>query len=227
MRIPARISGVEGRTRLRVLAAVRSAAGPMRVDELAEQLALHPNTVRFHLETLQSDGTVERSEQHHGGRGRPSAVYTATAQPGSLGHRDPVLLSRILVEGAESRAADGDHSEVWEAGRRWGEKRCLGAGSSDIHEAIARHLDQTGFAPGAARPDDDGSGRTRISLLNCAFADLADTQQASVCALHAGMLEGVRQAVDTHAAWDVELRPFVTPSVCEVTICCRRAASDR
>lgn len=252
MSMRARLSGVEGGTRLRVLTAVRSATDPVRVDQLAQELAIHPNTVRFHLESLQAEGTVERSEQRSGGRGRPSAVYAATPAAGWLGRRDPVLLSQILIEGAENSAADGSSAQVWEAGRRWGRERAAGgdsgagagaaadADSGAVREAILRHLEETGFEPGAERSDaeDTGgsegpgasgdSGRTRIPLLNCAFADLADTHRDSVCSLHAGMLEGVRQAVDADGWWDVELHPFVTPSVCEVIVCCRSgAAGDR
>lgn len=198
----------------------------MRVDELAEQLAIHPNTVRFHLGVLQADGTACRSEQHHGGRGRPSAVYVAAPESDRPGRRDPVLLSRILLDAAESPAGDSGSAGTWEAGRRWGRARAAGADPGAVRRAISQHLADTGFEPGVERGAGDGDDRTRIPLLNCAFADLADTHQDSVCALHAGMLEGVRQAVDPDEAWEVELRPFVTPSVCEVVVCCRSAAAD-
>ena len=218
---------MEGATRLRVLAAVRAADAPIRVDELADHLALHPNTVRFHLDTLVAGGAVERSEQRRGGRGRPSAVYSPSDATVWVGPRDPVMLSRILLDGIDADAGETAHAAAWEAGRRWGAGRAVGERGSDpgpvgVYEAICRHLRRTGFDP-----DPDGGiaerrSSGRVMLRNCAFADLADTHQRAICEVHAGMLEGVRQAVDTADQWTVELQPFVRPSVCAVTVQSRR-----
>lgn len=185
---------------------------------MAEVLAVHPNTVRFHLDLLEAAGAVERSDLRSGGRGRPSAVYSATPVTAWLGRRDPVLLCRILIDGTAGRTAEGVGVDVQEAGRRWGKERSTGAAPGAVREAISRHLDETGFEPMEEPGADFGNGQTRIALHNCAFADLVSTHQESVCSLHAGMLEGVREAVDVDQSWVVELRPFVEPFVCGVTV---------
>lgn len=209
---------MEGRTRLRVLDAVRASADPARVNELAQRLAVHPNTVRFHLDLLEAAGAVERSEVRSGGRGRPTAVYSATPVSSWPGRRDPVLLGRILIDAAATDAG----VDAWEAGRRWGRKRSAGTGTgtatASVREVIARHLDQTGFDP-AETPDSNADhGESRIALRNCAFADFLSPHQQAVCALHAGMLEGAREAVDADHSYDVELQPLVEPFVCAVTV---------
>ena len=216
MRVPARLLDVEGRTRLRVLDAVRSSAEPVRVNELAQRLAVHPNTVRFHLDLLETAGAVERSEVRSGGRGRPTAVYSATPVSTWPGRRDPVLLGRILVDAA----ATGAGVDAWEAGRRWGRKHSADTGTApaSVREEIARHLDQTGFDP-AEPPDSNADhGENRIALRNCAFADFLGPHQHAVCSLHAGMLEGAREAVDADHSYGVELHPLVEPFVCAVTV---------
>ncbi|MEU1945055.1 helix-turn-helix domain-containing protein [Streptomyces sp. NPDC059474] len=43
-----------------VLDAVRGADAPLGVTDVAGRLAVHPNTVRFHLDALVAEGRVER-----------------------------------------------------------------------------------------------------------------------------------------------------------------------
>jgi predicted ArsR family transcriptional regulator len=37
----------------------------MTIAEIADQVGVHPNTVRFHLDTLVNDGRVEQVEPGH------------------------------------------------------------------------------------------------------------------------------------------------------------------
>ena len=48
-----------------VLAALRGATSALTIAAIADQLGVHPNTVRFHLDTLVSEGRVERVEPDH------------------------------------------------------------------------------------------------------------------------------------------------------------------
>ena len=163
-------------------------------------------------------GAVERSEKRRGGRGRPTAVYSAAPVSGWPGRRDPVLLGRILIDAA----AAGAEVDAWEAGRRWGRKRPAGTGAGasteSVREEIARHLEQTGFDPAEVPDSNAAHGETRIDLRNCAFADFLGPHQRAVCSLHAGMIEGAREVVDAHRSYGVELHPLVEPFVCAVTV---------
>ena len=40
---------------------LRDVGGPMAIAEVAERLGIHANTARFHLESLASNGRVERT----------------------------------------------------------------------------------------------------------------------------------------------------------------------
>ena len=66
-----------GSRREDVLAALRGGANAMTIVAIADQLAVHPNTVRFHLGTLVTDGRVERVEPGHNGPGRPPLMFRA------------------------------------------------------------------------------------------------------------------------------------------------------
>ena len=66
-----------GPSRTRVLAGLQATAGDLGAVELAERLALHPNSVRYHLDALHRAGLVERRSDVTGRRGRPQLRYRA------------------------------------------------------------------------------------------------------------------------------------------------------
>jgi predicted ArsR family transcriptional regulator len=75
-----------GESRARVLDVLRSAGGPVGVQQVAEQTGLHPNTARFHFDALVDAGLVTREPQQRATPGRPSLAYQAIAgeaRPGS------------------------------------------------------------------------------------------------------------------------------------------------
>jgi DNA-binding transcriptional ArsR family regulator len=63
--------------RLRVLELLRSAPGGLGVTDLAMQLGLHTNTVRFHLNRLVAAGLATREVEQHNGPGRPRLTFAA------------------------------------------------------------------------------------------------------------------------------------------------------
>jgi len=60
-----------------VLAVLRGAAGPLSINAVADELGIHPNTVRFHLEALLSTGQVEYVETDRVKPGRPALMFVA------------------------------------------------------------------------------------------------------------------------------------------------------
>jgi len=66
-------------TRERLITLLRG--GPRAVDELAAEVALTPNAVRFHLAGLERDGAVQRVGVRKGaGPGKPAAIYAVTVE---------------------------------------------------------------------------------------------------------------------------------------------------
>lgn len=68
-------------TRTAVLDAVRRSEQPVTVQEIAEELNLHTNSVRFHLSRLLQTGVLREGQADPDGPGRPRMVYTAVPVP--------------------------------------------------------------------------------------------------------------------------------------------------
>ncbi|HTY32267.1 helix-turn-helix domain-containing protein, partial [Mycobacterium sp.] len=107
-----------GHRRREVLRLLRSSPAPMSILAIAEDLGVHPNTVRFHLDSLLGDGRVEQVEPGRKGPGRPPLMFQAVRQMDRGGTRHYRLLAEILTE---ALAADRDpRSKAMAAGRAWG-----------------------------------------------------------------------------------------------------------
>ena len=225
-----------GDTRDRVLAEIRTAATPPTVDELAATLGLHPNSVRLHTAALRESGLVTQDSRDTsgGGRGRPQVTYRTSDRGAWTGRRDYQLLASLLLSELEG---DDPAATARRMGRAWGRRIAAeGSGRNDddtIHTApdattrtrIVAALDDLGFEPsavaesaiGAVQATDIPAGGTSaalesVELRNCPFRELVDPRDGVVCALHAGMLDGLAEETST----DVELIPFTTPQACTV-----------
>src|SRR5665811_235363 len=73
-----------GVSRVAVLEALRVNAGSLDVQTIAEQVGLHTNTVRAHLDQLIEAGLVESAVQERTTPGRPRLLFRATAPPGAV-----------------------------------------------------------------------------------------------------------------------------------------------
>jgi len=213
-------------TRGRVLSAIRAAPGPVGVHTLAAELDLHPNTVRFHLGALIRDGLVAERPQPSGGRGRPRTVYRATSAGTRSGERNYRLLSAVLIGGLAG--SEAPRTDAYAAGRLWGRQLGLDDSrdtSADVLTTTVEVLDDMGVEPSPG----DGPQPHEIHLHNCPFRELVDTHQELVCAVHAGMLEGLvselREDGDRpDAPSGTTLLPFVTPAECLVRLEAVRAS---
>src|SRR5919206_126518 len=88
-------SSVADRTRSRLLALLRE--GSWTVDDLADHLGLTDNAVRFHLDALESDGSVQKAGVRRLGVGQPAVLYSLspTAEDSFSKAYAPVLVATI------------------------------------------------------------------------------------------------------------------------------------
>lgn len=214
-----------GATRERVLTEIRTAESPPTVDELATTLGLHRNSVRLHAAALQEAGLITQGSRGTGGRGRPQVVYAPTRSGARAGGRNYELLAEVLFDHLRDTEADPAAAARC-AGRAWGgrlaeelgESEVAGVGSDAENEAAVGGEVPTVLADLGFEPVGD---EATIELRNCPFRELVDSHQGLVCALHAGMLEGLvarARPGDDGADESVTLEPFTSPTSCTVRL---------
>jgi predicted ArsR family transcriptional regulator len=199
--------------RLDVLRILREADSPMSIVAIADMLDVHPNTVRFHLETLVGTGRVEQVAADHKGPGRPALMFRATRRMDPGGPRHYELLAEILATGL---AGDRDaYARALAAGREWGLQLKppppTTAGAPDAGESIEHLvglLDELGFAP-------ERRGDEQLGLRNCPFLELAESQKAIICPVHLGLMQGALETWEAPVTAD-RLEAFVEPDLCLV-----------
>lgn len=204
-----------GESRAHVLQLLRAARGPLGVQEVAEPIGLHPNTVRFHLDGLVESGLAERETEDRDQPGRPRVVYRPSAAadgaPGGPSYR---LLAGILASLVDAMLPEPSEAAA-EAGRAWGRylteppTPLRPVGAADAARRLVDVLSGMGFvsetAPGPSGP--------LLRLLRCPFREVAEDNQAVVCSLHLGLMQGALTEMRAPLAAD-RLEPFVEPGLC-------------
>ncbi|MEB3051274.1 helix-turn-helix domain-containing protein [Mycolicibacter sp. MYC123] len=211
----AKLPGPPGGRRLDVLRLLQAAEAPLSIAQIADELGVHPNTVRFHLDTLVEEGRVEHTEPDHKGRGRPALMFQAIRQMDRGGTRHFRLLAEILTIGL---AADQDPSgKALAAGREWGRRLRPADHNGDAPEdadttdQLVDMLDELGFAPERLEPDT--AGQERLGLRHCPFLELAEEATNVVCPIHLGLMQGALESIDASMTVD-RLDPFAQPDLC-------------
>jgi predicted ArsR family transcriptional regulator len=190
-----------------VLRVLRLAPGPQSIASLAADLQLHPNTVRFHLDSLIAAGRVRQADGGARRPGRPALLFEAVRGMDPGGRRGYRTLAEILTVGVA--ALPDTEPLAIDAGRQWGRRRAATHTSGPVVDRLVSLMDELGFAP--ERQDCDGS--RRIGLRHCPFLELAESHAQVICALHLGLMQG---ALDE---WNADctisrLEPFVEPDLC-------------
>jgi predicted ArsR family transcriptional regulator len=184
--------------------------GGRTVTELAGATALHPNTVRLHLNVLADAGLVvsvaadvtgavpsEASGRVDGPlRGRPPVRYqvvandVGAAEAGSAGTGALVTLATWIATGIDPATARA-------TGDRIGRALPPPAGARHGLGAVVGLLADEGFEPRLAAGA--GDGRDTVVLARCPFAGVGPALLGTVCELHRGVLDGVAANAGTTA----------------------------
>jgi predicted ArsR family transcriptional regulator len=211
--------------RREVLRLLRSSAAPMSIVAIADELGVHPNTVRFHLDSLVGDGQVEQVEPGRKGPGRPALMFQAVRQMDRGGTRHYRLLAEIL---SIAFAAERDpRAKAVAAGWAWAQRLESGLesppeGATSADESIDRLvdvLDELGFAPERRV----SNGEQQVGLRHCPFLELAETRTTVVCPIHLGLMQGALETWGAPVSVD-RLDAFVEPDLCLAHITRARAA---
>lgn len=189
-------------TRARLFALLCELARPAGTAELAEQLGLHPNGIRVHLERLERAGLVERGRPRQP-RGRPRDVWTVApdAEPAGQSPRAYHDLVRWLARAVPSRP--GDLRTIERTGREIGRNLNQNPSRETVPhqaaapaEALRATLASLGFRPLITRQQDD---RLTVCLRNCPYRDAVHENQPAICALHKGITRGLLDTLGPRA----------------------------
>jgi predicted ArsR family transcriptional regulator len=189
----------------------------LSAGDLAERLALHPNTVRPHLDRMREVGLIDVETVHRGTVGRPQLRYSLAPGAPGLGFDPPshTLLAGLLAALAEQVGADGLDAAA--LGRHWGEEAMVRRqGGRGCLSALMAELERLGFDPVDSTAETGDGGRVRIDFLHCPFRELAEAYPELVCHLHRGIVEGI---VGTSRSGMVEeFRTLGDRDPCNVTV---------
>jgi len=203
-------------SRNRVLQVLREAPEGRGVHEVAADVGLHPNTVRFHLERLEQQGLVHRQIGHHDLPGRPPLRFTATGPSReSTDDRDFQDLAELLA-GILSQQVPGSPALSEQAGRAWAHRLVEERGdpvpsARKAIELLVGMLSSVGFAPQVTA---DGE---QITVLQpqCPFLEVARLHRDVVCSIQLGLIRGVLERLGAPVEV-IRLTPFATPQGCLV-----------
>ncbi len=201
----ARHGALAAPARRALLALLQGSPSAASATELAAELGLHVTTVRFHLEQLERAGLVRRSIERSGRRGRPAVRYRPV-------EADLVAARAEMIDALADAAAAGGGAapadEARRAGERWGATVDVPPGNA--LELTTHVLTRLGFEP---EPADD-----RLDLRGCPFRSAARRNPHVVCQIHLGLSRAVAARADDGGSVDVELFPFVEPTLCQLTL---------
>jgi predicted ArsR family transcriptional regulator len=197
--------------RREVLRLLRASSAPMSILALANELGVHPNTVRFHLDILVGEGQVEQVAPSHKGPGRPPLMFQPVRQMDRGGTRHYRLLAEILS--AALAAERNSRAKALAAGRAWGLRMesppGRGITAEESIERLVDLLDELGFAPERRA----AHGGQQIGLRHCPFLELAENRTGVVCPIHLGLMQGAMQTWAAPVSVD-RLEAFVEPDLC-------------
>lgn len=195
-----------GPTRARVLALLQQASSPVSVVTVADDLGLHRNSARFHLDALVNAGFASRSTAPTGQQGRPPQLFTATDAAPTLNNLHLLELSHMLLTELAISHPDPAAATA-EMGRRWGSASATDSAGEGQQRDLGGLLDTLG-ARGftTTRNGDD------LLFERCPFRSQMDSEQLPlICSMHRGFLDGYLTAADTDLRTEVL---EVGPSVC-------------
>lgn len=204
-----------------VFRVLSQATEPMDVQELAEMVRLHPNSVRDALAEMVNLNLVSSAPEQTSQRGRPRLLYEAVVKT------DPTALASELVNFSAAVADQipkwgGDPVQIAHSiGASWADRITkrehqlpLGAGALENEERNAQYLRQLsllisnmGFE---ARPREEEG---EIAMFGCPLLTGEVEGTELVCKIHEGMMS---RLVGTLSAGRLaaELLPFATPNCC-------------
>ena len=180
------LKALSDNTRYAIYCELARTATARSTQEIADELGLHPNTVRPHLERMRDVGLLRVEVDSRGTVGRPQHRYRVAPEAPALGIDPPAwqVLARMLADVAAFMAPET--VDVVAMGTEQGRAAAERHRAAPCVEALVASLAELGFDPESG---EDGR-TTTIAFTNCPFRDIAEAYPELVCNLHRGFVEG-------------------------------------
>ena len=206
-------------TRYAIYLELARSARPLATADISASLALHPNTVRPHLERMREAGLLDVEVGGRGDVGRPQHRYAVSPHAPSLGFEPPTMpvLARMVLSMATRLQASADDAEA--VGRTEGAVRARPYQQApSTLEALVSDLDRLGFDPVVTDAGADPDAAV-VAFSHCPFAELAEAHPELVCGLHRGLVAGfVAEMGDGEVD---EFCTLISRTPCRVTVASR------
>lgn len=199
--------------RAAILVLLRNSTEPRSIADIAQEMGLHPNTVRFHLDALVRAQRIEQLIGDTTGPGRPPTLFRALRRMDPAGPTNYRLLAGIFTKHFATSTEDPDEAAA-ELGRSWG------ASLTQHHHSRAQSKSQTvtelidllgdlGFKP----EPPPGRRAAQIRLRHCPFHELVNEHDTMICAVHLGLMQGALDGMNGPVTVG-RLDPLVEPDLC-------------
>lgn len=197
----------------RILQLLRTSPEPRSIASMADELGVHPNTVRFHLDALLRAGRVEQVDSETVGPGRPPSLFQARRGMDPVGPTNYRLLARILASHFSATTPDPTTAAA-DLGREWGtsliqHSSARAATKTQSVTELTYVLADLGFKP----EPPNGRRAKEIRLRHCPFYEVVQTQGDMICALHLGLMQGALSSTRGPVTVN-RLDPLVEPDLC-------------
>jgi predicted ArsR family transcriptional regulator len=161
--------------------------GSATLAELAEVAGVHLNTIRAHVAALESADLLESAQKPASGPGRPAVEYRLVEGWG-LSSTDFLELAGLLAAALVRNAPDAETLRA--TGADWGRYLVGRPGRRDVATELPRALERLGFHAAV-------SGEL-VQISGCPCAVVSPDHPEVVCALAAGLVEGILAASRSH-----------------------------
>lgn len=196
------------------MAVLRKASKPLPVDVIAENVGVHVNTARFHLEALVDAGLATREAEVRSQPGRRRVLYTGKQ---TYQHPQPPedyrLLTVILTAAIAAHYPDTG-GRMYEVGKEWGHYLTSRPApyevinEVDIENRILDKFESLWFSP-----EFESGPDPRLRVRNCPFTESANRAPDVVCQLHCGIINGALEEMGS-TRQIVEMDVCIEPDLC-------------
>lgn len=200
-----------------VLSTLQTFPQGARAAEIAQELGMHVNTARGHLDDLVNAGAVRVVTAPAQGRGRPSLIFQVRVPDNRSVAEEYVTLISVLVKALADKDQLNDFSseQAREIGRAWAKATATNHGAEAL-APLYRTMRDMGFDPVTSVEQFAEEGRTTVQLHACPFVTAGIQPSPFVCAIHDGYLD--QAAADSGGRLSLKLIPKAGNGVCRIDV---------